>query len=1487
MVVTLSNDNFAGSATGTLLINKAEQSITWNTPGPITYGTALSATQLNASALANATLTYTPALGTVLNASNEQILSVTAAETNNYKAATATVLIDVAKATPTVLLTVGGPYTYDGAAKSVSSATVSGVGNANLGAATVTYKKGDVSVELPVNAGEYEVLASFAGNDNYEAEIASGTLVIGKAEATLLASNVSGKVYNGLSQGIAVTTSTDGLNSSVTIQYFRAGIAVPASEVINAGSYTYTASLEHPNYAAEAINGTFSINQATLTISADNASKVYGDQNPDFVASVVNGAVQGEGFNVTASSVANVGSDVGDYPIVPAVTGATLDNYTVVKNNGTLAISARPITVTANSGQAKVYGEADPAAYTYQLTSGSLVEANHLTGALDRVAGDNVGTYAINKGTLAATSNYALTYVAADFAITRRQVTVTADALNKVYGDSDPELTYTVAPGSVITGDKFTGALQRVTGENATTYPVMLGTLSLGDNYSLSLTEGTFFTITPKGITVTPAAGQNKVYGSTDPVFRYTTSTALVGNDAFTGALSRNSGENAGRYAITRGSLALSDNYTLDVVETVTFQVTPKALVASITASDKVYDGTTSASATGSVPAADLVAGDVVLVAVKDAAFDTRSVGNAKTVSAAVSIDNENYSLSNSTATTTASITPKEISGAFAAANKVYDGTTDAAVTERSLRGVIDQDVVQLVGGTATFSDKNVANGKTVTLEGAMLNGEDEGNYFLSGVSTALADITPKAASVSPVANAKVYGTADPALSGSTDGFLAADGITASYTRTPGELVARYLISATLSPAEAVGNYDVTYNTAQFEITKAMLVVTADNKSKVYGDENPVLTGKLEGVVGNDAIEATYNTVATVASPVQAYPITPSLSGAALSNYEVEKKDGVLTITAAALTVTAKDASKVYGDANPTFEGVITGIKNNDAITAVYSTPATAGSSVGEYKIEPTLAGTSLSNYIVTKTDGKLTITERAISVTADVKNKTYGDVDPALTYQISAGSLVNGDDFSGSLNRLAGENVGIYAIGKGTLALSSNYALTYVGANLHISPLGVTVTADAKQKYCGQVDPSLTFTSSPTAGSMLPNGDLITFSGSLIRVSGENVGSHSIKQGSLANSNYTISYIPANLDVLGVSIDASASSKPVAVGSSASLSATVTAGTVGVGAVPVTLTVTDEANNVVFTKTISTNGSGVATETISSSVLALGVYKVEAVAGTGCATSNAYIPVFDASGSFVTGGGWINSPTGALAGSDAVGKANFGFVAKYKKGKNEVEGNTEFQFQAGAINFKSSAHNAGSLVIAGAKATYKGTGTITGLAGTYDFMVVATDGQVSGGGGNDKFRIKIWNGSNVIYDNARGTDENAVLGDLTILGGGSIVIHENKALTANTGKKLETADQLEGLSSARFDNYPNAFSDRTTIRFAFDTEQHFALEVYDVRGSLIRKVATGKADAGQVYEYELDARHLAEGVYFARLITGSKAQTIKMILKK
>jgi hypothetical protein len=161
-----------------------------------------------------------------------------------------------------------------------------------------------------------------------------------------------------------------------------------------------------------------------------------------------------------------------------------------------------------------------------------------------------------------------------------------------------------------------------------------------------------------------------------------------------------------------------------------------------------------------------------------------------------------------------------------------------------------------------------------------------------------------------------------------------------------------------------------------------------------------------------------------------------------------------------------------------------------------------------------------------------------------------------------------------------------------------------------------------------------------------------------------------------------------------------------------------------------------------------------------------------------------AYVVVYDPNGGFVTGGGWVWSPPGAFHPGleefgPVEGKATFGFVSKYKKGANIPTGQTEFQFHAGDLNFHSTSYQ--WLVVAGARAQFKGEGTING-EGDYGFMLTAIDGQITGGGNVDRFRIKIWDmeSSLIIYDNQAGTDDGAALDNATILQGGSIVIHNH-----------------------------------------------------------------------------------------------------------
>ena len=155
------------------------------------------------------------------------------------------------------------------------------------------------------------------------------------------------------------------------------------------------------------------------------------------------------------------------------------------------------------------------------------------------------------------------------------------------------------------------------------------------------------------------------------------------------------------------------------------------------------------------------------------------------------------------------------------------------------------------------------------------------------------------------------------------------------------------------------------------------------------------------------------------------------------------------------------------------------------------------------------------------------------------------------------------------------------------------------------------------------------------------------------------------------------------------------------------------------------------------------------------------------------------YVVVYDPDGGFVTGGGWIYSPAGAYAADPTLeGRANFGFVSKYKKGKTAPTGNTEFQFQAGDLNFHSGVYD--WLVIAGARALFKGTGTINGT-GEFGFMLTALDEALTPSADVDLFRIKIWDKATdeIVYDNQMDDVDGAAV--TTEISGGSIVIHKAK----------------------------------------------------------------------------------------------------------
>lgn len=194
------------------------------------------------------------------------------------------------------------------------------------------------------------------------------------------------------------------------------------------------------------------------------------------------------------------------------------------------------------------------------------------------------------------------------------------------------------------------------------------------------------------------------------------------------------------------------------------------------------------------------------------------------------------------------------------------------------------------------------------------------------------------------------------------------------------------------------------------------------------------------------------------------------------------------------------------------------------------------------------------------------------------------------------------------------------------------------------------------------------------------------------------------------------------------------------------------------------------------------TESNGVGSATGSRTYTTAGIYTIQATVTdkdgvVATATAPSYVVVYDPNAGFVTGGGTIVSPQGAYAKDPTLtGPASFGFVAKYQKGATAPQGNTEFQFHLGNFRFESTSYD--WLVPAGARAQFKGSGTVNGT-GSYGFLLTAIDGALPGSGdGKDKFRIKIWDKASnaVVYDNQLGQAEDSDAA--TAISNGQIMIH-------------------------------------------------------------------------------------------------------------
>ena len=340
----------------------------------------------------------------------------------------------------------------------------------------------------------------------------------------------------------------------------------------------------------------------------------------------------------------------------------------------------------------------------------------------------------------------------------------------------------------------------------------------------------------------------------------------------------------------------------------------------------------------------------------------------------------------------------------------------------------------------------------------------------------------------------RTYGAANPPFSSTITGALNGDTLRyrlRNHRHRSAPPAGAYPIVPTVSGA-ALSNYTLITANGNLTITPTPLTVAANSFTRSYGAANPVFASSTTGLLNGDTVTITYGTTATASSPVGTYPITATVSGAALNNYALTTPNGTLTITPAALTVAANSVTRSYGIANPVFTGTTADLLNGDTVAIAYATSATAASPVGAYPIVPSVSGAALSNYILATTNGTLTITPNATSpltVTVNNASRTYGAANPVFAGTING--LLNGDTVTVTYatSATAASPAGTYPV---TATVSggaaTNYILNIVPGNLTVTPVALTVAASSATRAYGAANPVFTYT---TTG--LLNGDTVT----------------------------------------------------------------------------------------------------------------------------------------------------------------------------------------------------------------------------------------------------------------------------------------------------------------------------------------------------------------------------------------------------------
>ena len=822
----------------------------------------------------------------------------------------------------------------------------------------------------------------------------------------------------------------------------------------------------------------------TLTISGSFtvSNKIYNGNNSASFASnslVLSGTLEGYS-NVSLTNVViqfsskNVSENPISVTIISAeLTGTDADRYTLSLSGAPTSsalITAKGVTVINAVAQNKIYDGNENATIANAAISGAIegdnvVLSNHTSGVFDNknVANSKPVTTAITlSGTDAG--NYSITQPLGLTAnITAKELTISGlTAANKIYdGNTNATLSGGTLVGKVgsdnVTATMPTaGTFAQATVGNGISVSISTVTLTgtAAGNYFLTQPTGITANITAKELTISGLTAANKIYnGNTNATLSGGTLVGKIESDNVTATM-----PTAGTFAqatvgngisVSIPTITLSGtaagNYYLTQPTGITANITAKELtISGLTAANKIYNGNTNATLSGGTLVGKVGTDNVTATMPTTGTFAQATVGNGISVSiSTITLTGTaagNYYLTQPTGIS-ANITAKELTiSGLTAANKIYDGNTNATLSGGTLVGKVGSDNVTATMPTAgTFVQATVGNGIAVSIPTITLTGTAAGNYFLTQPTGITANITAKQLTIGgsfTVSNKTYDGNSTATLSSNSltlTGVVNSDavsltGLTVAFiSSSAGANIQVNITSANLTGG-AMGNYTLSLTGAPTSLAsitpKALTVVSALAQNKTYdGTATATISGAtLSGVIGGDIVNLNNHTSGIFAQVTVGNSISVTtnitLSGTSHGNYSVIQPSLSANITARSLTVTANSFNKTFGTAY-NFSGTefsTANLVSGDAVITVSlsSDGAAAGAGVGQYPITPSSAqGNGLSNYAISYVNGTMTVVAQTeltlIGIAAS--SKIYdGNANATISNWGTLQGIANGD---------------------------------------------------------------------------------------------------------------------------------------------------------------------------------------------------------------------------------------------------------------------------------------------------------------------------------------------------------------------------------------------------------------------------------------------------------------------------------------------